>query len=102
MFELDFSSFSLFCLLHFTTGVLQLQPPSVHFRQESYAAKIFFFCGLMVFCQEEQNLGPLNYKFECLGGGEDAGAGLDSESEQLLQNRCCFCNIIHRIRQIPL
>lgn len=27
---------------------------------------------------------------------------LDPESEQLLQNRCWFCNIIHRMRRIPL
>lgn len=37
----DFSSFSLFCL--------QTSNPTFHFRQESYAAKIFF-CGPMVFC----------------------------------------------------
>lgn len=47
--------------------------------------QISFFCGPMVFCQEEQNLGALNYKFECLGGG---GKTLE-RVWTLSQNSCC-------------
>lgn len=45
-----------------------------------------FFCGPMVFCQEEQNLGALNYKLECLGGGVDKTL---ERVWTLSQNSCC-------------